>query len=36
MLKAFALLTLLASSAVHAQTTLQSDLPLKYIEQVHP
>ncbi|MDD1007303.1 dienelactone hydrolase family protein [Pseudomonas shahriarae] len=36
MLKAFALLTLLASTAAHAQTTLQSDLPLKYIEQVHP
>ncbi|QYY79765.1 prolyl oligopeptidase family serine peptidase [Pseudomonas sp. B21-041] len=35
MLKVFALLTLLASSAVQAQTTLQSDLPLKYIEQVH-
>lgn len=35
MLKVFALLTLLASTAVHAQTTLQSDLPLKYIEQVH-
>ncbi|MDR9861158.1 alpha/beta hydrolase [Pseudomonas baetica] len=36
MLKAFALLTLLASTAVQAQTTLQSDLPLKYIAQVHP
>ena len=36
MLKAFALLTLLASTAAHAQITLQSDLPLKYIEQVHP
>ncbi|WP_336354521.1 alpha/beta hydrolase [Pseudomonas granadensis] len=36
MLKIFALLTLLASTAVHAQTTLQSDLPLKYLEQVHP
>jgi len=35
MLKLFALLTLLASTAVHAQTTLQSDLPLKYLEQVH-
>jgi len=35
MLKAFALLTLLASTAVQAQTSLQSDLPLKYIEQVH-
>lgn len=36
MLKIFALLTLFASTAVHAQTTLQSDLPLKYLEQVHP
>ncbi|MGU3348756.1 alpha/beta hydrolase [Pseudomonas monsensis] len=36
MLKVFALLTLLASSAVQAQVTLQSDLPLKYLEQVHP
>lgn len=36
MLKVFALLTLLASTAVQAQTTLQSDLPLKYLEQVHP
>ncbi|VEF10447.1 phospholipase/carboxylesterase [Pseudomonas fluorescens] len=35
MLKMFALLTLLVSSAVQAQTTLQSDLPLKYLEQVH-
>ncbi|WP_426206551.1 alpha/beta hydrolase [Pseudomonas sp. TWP3-1] len=36
MLKMFALLTLLASTVVHAQTTLQGDLPLKYLEQVHP
>ncbi|WP_339450068.1 alpha/beta hydrolase [Pseudomonas sp. EA_5y_Pfl2_R50] len=36
MLKVFALLIVLASSAVQAQTTLQNDLPLKYIEQVHP
>ena len=35
MLKMFALLTLLVSSAVQAQTTLQSDLPLNYLEQVH-
>ncbi|MCX2899255.1 alpha/beta hydrolase [Pseudomonas mandelii] len=35
MLKFFALLTLLASSAVHAQTPLQTDLPLKYLEQTH-
>ncbi|WP_285420117.1 prolyl oligopeptidase family serine peptidase [Pseudomonas sp. efr-133-TYG-5] len=35
MLKVFALLTLLASSAVHAQTTLQKDLPLNYLAQVH-
>lgn len=35
MLKVFALLTLLASTAVQAQTTLQADLPLKYIAQVH-
>jgi phospholipase/carboxylesterase len=33
MLKIFALLTLLASAAVHAQTPLQTDLPLKYLEQ---
>ncbi|MBV4473945.1 alpha/beta hydrolase [Pseudomonas botevensis] len=36
MLKVFALLTLLASSAVQAQTSLQSDLPLNYLAQVHP
>jgi len=36
MLKVFALLTLLASSAVHAQTSLQTDLPLNYLAQVHP
>jgi phospholipase/carboxylesterase len=36
MLKVFALLTLLASTAVHAQTSLQTDLPLKYLAQVHP
>ncbi|MBC3777693.1 prolyl oligopeptidase family serine peptidase [Pseudomonas sp. SWRI99] len=35
MLKIFALLALLASTAVHAQITLQTDLPLKYLEQVH-
>lgn len=35
MLKFFALLTLLASAAVHAQTPLQADLPLKYLEQTH-
>jgi phospholipase/carboxylesterase len=35
MLKFFALLTLLASAAVHAQTPLQTDLPLKYLEQTH-
>ncbi len=33
MLKILALLTLLASTAVHAQTPLQTDLPLKYLEQ---
>jgi len=33
MLKIFALLTLLASTVVHAQTPLQTDLPLKYLEQ---
>lgn len=33
MLKFLALLTLLASAAVHAQTPLQTDLPLKYLEQ---
>lgn len=36
MLKFFALLTLLASAAVHAQTSLQTDLPLKYLEQTQP
>lgn len=36
MLKVLALLTLLASAAVHAQTPLHTDLPLKYLEQVHP
>ena len=36
MFKVFALLTLLASSAVHAQTSLQTDLPLNYLAQVHP
>ncbi|MHC8350214.1 alpha/beta hydrolase [Pseudomonas sp. RT4P38] len=36
MLKFLALLTLLASAAVHAQTPLQTDLPLKYLEQVNP
>lgn len=35
MLKFFALLTLLASTAVHAQTPLQADLPLQYLEQTH-
>ncbi|WP_448090565.1 alpha/beta hydrolase [Pseudomonas azerbaijanoccidentalis] len=33
MLKILALLTLLASAAVHAQTPVQTDLPLKYLEQ---
>ena len=33
MLKLLALLTLLASTAVHAQTPLHTDLPLKYLEQ---
>ena len=33
MLKILALLTLLASTAVHAQTPLQTDLPLKYLAQ---
>jgi len=33
MLKILALLTLLASATVHAQTPLQTDLPLKYLEQ---
>jgi phospholipase/carboxylesterase len=36
MLKFLALLTLLASAAVHAQTPLQTDLPLKYLEQSTP
>ena len=36
MLKFLALLTLLASAAVHAQTPLQTDLPLQYLEQTHP
>jgi phospholipase/carboxylesterase len=36
MLKFLALLTLLASAAVHAQTPLQTDLPLKYLEQAQP
>jgi len=36
MLKFLALLTLLASAAVHAQTPLQTDLPLKYLEQATP
>ncbi|MHC8314872.1 alpha/beta hydrolase [Pseudomonas sp. LB3P31] len=35
MLKFFAVLTLLASAAVQAQTPLQTDLPLKYLEQAH-
>jgi phospholipase/carboxylesterase len=35
MLKILALLTLLASAAVHAQTPLQTDLPLKYLEQAN-
>jgi phospholipase/carboxylesterase len=35
MLKFLALLTLLASAAVHAQTPLQTDLPLKYLEQAN-
>ncbi|WP_454867980.1 alpha/beta hydrolase [Pseudomonas farris] len=33
MLKLLALLTLLASTAVHAQASLHTDLPLKYLEQ---
>ncbi|MGH8375648.1 MAG: phospholipase, partial [Pseudomonas sp.] len=33
MLKILALLTLLVSTAVHAQAPLQTDLPLKYLEQ---
>ncbi|AWY43985.1 phospholipase [Pseudomonas putida] len=36
MLKFLALLTLLASAAVHAQSPLQTDLPLKYLEQATP
>lgn len=36
MLKFLALLTLLASTVVHAQTPLQNDLPLKYLEQANP
>ena len=36
MLKFLALLTLLASTAVHAQIPLQTDLPLKYLEQANP
>ena len=36
MLKFLALLTLLVSAAVHAQTPLQTDLPLKYLEQANP
>lgn len=35
MLKFFALLTLLASATVHAQSPLQTDLPLKYLEQAN-
>jgi len=35
MLKFLALLTLLATSAVQAQTPLHSDLPLKYLEQAN-
>jgi phospholipase/carboxylesterase len=36
MWKFLALLSLLASAAVHAQTPLQTDLPLKYLEQAVP
>jgi len=36
MLKVLALLTLLASAAVHAETPLHTDLPLKYLEQANP
>ena len=36
MLKVLALLTLLASAAVHAQTPLRTDLPLKYLAQANP
>ncbi|MGW8466079.1 alpha/beta hydrolase [Pseudomonas sp. CLCA07] len=35
MLKFLALLTLLASATVHAQSPLQTDLPLKYLEQAN-
>ncbi|WP_223512920.1 alpha/beta hydrolase [Pseudomonas sp. GL-B-19] len=35
MLKFFSLLTLLASATVHAQSPLQTDLPLKYLEQAN-
>lgn len=35
MLKVLALLTLLASAAVHAQIPLHNDLPLKYLEQAN-
>lgn len=36
MLKFLALLTLLVSATVHAQTPLLTDLPLKYLEQANP
>jgi len=36
MLKYLALFMLLASTAAHAQTSLQTDLPLKYLEQASP
>ncbi|MHC8320995.1 alpha/beta hydrolase [Pseudomonas sp. GB2N2] len=36
MFKILALLTLLASTAVHAETPLHTDLPLKYLEQANP
>lgn len=36
MFKVLALLTLLASTAAHAETPLHSDLPLKYLEQANP
>jgi phospholipase/carboxylesterase len=36
MLKILALLTLLASATVQAQTPLHTDLPLKYLEQANP
>ena len=36
MFKVLALLALLASTAVHAQTPLHTDLPLKYLEQANP